>query len=143
MLMSPRVILPVLCLIAAVALTACGGGKLDPEAEATKVADQAPQTSFDVVAKGNKFNTKVMVASAEREIKISLKNEDRVIHNVAIYTDSGAKDLIWRGQIFEGVKTVDETFTSPAAGIYYFRCDAHPDMQGTFITKDATAGATP
>jgi plastocyanin len=35
-----------------------------------------------------------------------------------------------------GRKTIDYTFTSPGPGTYYFRCDAHPDMNGTFYVDE-------
>jgi plastocyanin len=132
-------LLPSLVLIAgALFVAACGGGgKPDLAAEATKVADQQPATSFDVVAKNNKFEQKVLVAKAGAQIEISLDNQDNgTLHNIAIYKGTDAKENVFRGEAFEGKKTVDETFTAPAAGAYYFRCDVHPDaMHGTFVAK--------
>jgi plastocyanin len=133
------VLLPALLLISAAAfVTACGGGgKPDLASEATKVADQQPATSFDLVAKNNKFEPTVLVAKAGADIKISLDNQDNgTLHNVAVYTDTSAKENIFRGEAFQGKKVVDENFKAPEAGVYYFRCDVHPDaMHGTFVTK--------
>ncbi len=137
MLMFTRVIIPFLLVIAAGVMVACSGSSTDPSADATKVADQAPSTTFDLVAKGNKFEQKILVAKADADIKISLSNQDAsVLHNFALYTDKSAKENLYRGELFEGKKVVDDTFKAPPAGIYFFRCDVHPDtMTGTFVTK--------
>lgn len=122
---------------AAGAAFACSSSKADPNADATKVADQEPQTTFDLVAKDNKFQQKILVAKAGADIKVSLSNQDGgTLHNFALYTDKSAKENLFRGDAFEGKKVVDENFKAPAAGIYFFRCDVHPDsMTGTFIAK--------
>jgi len=137
MIMSPRFVAPLLAAASALFLAACGGGGADLVADATKVADVAPRSSFELIARGDKFNEKVLVANADTEIKISLSNQDGgVLHNFALYTSSNAKENLYRGELFEGKKVVDDTFTSPAAGVYFFRCDVHPDsMTGTFVTR--------
>ena len=137
MLMFTRFLLAPLALVSIAVLTACGGSDTDPNADATKVADQEPVTTIDLIAKNNKFNQDILVVKADSEIKLSLANQDSgVIHNFAVYTDKSAKENIFRGQVFEGNKTVDETFDAPAAGVYFFRCDAHPDaMTGTLVAK--------
>ncbi len=135
MIMLKRLIIPALLLVSVVALTACSGSKLDPIADATKVAEVPPKTSFDLIAEKNKFNETILVAQANTEVKISLSNQDNVIHNFALYTDSDAKENLFRGEVFQGKKIVDDSFTSPAPGIYFFRCDAHSEMKGTFVTR--------
>jgi plastocyanin len=137
MLKLTRVLFPLLLFVAAGAVAACGGSKTDITADATKVADQEPQTTFDLVAKNNKFEQKILVAKAGADIKVSLSNQDGgTLHNFSLYTDKSAKENIFRGDPFEGKKVVDENFKAPEAGIYYFRCDVHPDsMTGTFVAK--------
>jgi plastocyanin len=132
-----RLALPLFSFSAIALATACGGGKADPAADATKVADQAPASSFDLTAKSNKFNQKILVANANAEIKVSLSNQDGgTLHNFAVYKDKSAKENLYRGESFEGTKTVDDDFRSPEPGIYFFRCDVHPDsMTGTLVTK--------
>lgn len=137
MLMFTRILIPALSLVAVAVLTACGGSKTDPVADATQVADQAPAATFDLIAKSNKFNQKILVANADTEIKVSLSNQDGgTLHNFALYTDKSVKENLYRGEVFEGDKVVDDSFRSPPPGIYYFRCDVHPDsMTGTFVAK--------
>jgi plastocyanin len=135
--MVTRILIPAIAILAIVLLAACGGSSTDPSADATKVADQVSSTSFDLVAKDNKFNQRILVATANTEIKVSLANQDKgTLHNFSLYTDKSAKENLYRGEIFEGTKTVDDSFRSPAPGIYYFRCDVHPDaMTGTLVAK--------
>ena len=132
-----RLLLPSVSFAAIFVAIACGGSKTDPTADATKVADQAPASSFDLTAKNNKFNQKILVANANAEIKVSLANQDGgTLHNFSVYRDKSAKENLYRGESFEGIKTVDDDFRSPEAGIYFFRCDVHPDaMTGTLVTK--------
>lgn len=136
--MLTRSSLSAVLLASALALSAaCGGSSLDPVADATKVAGQTPVSTIDLVAKGNKFNQSILVVNANSEVKVSLANQDNnTIHNFALYTDKSARENLYRGEIFEGVKTVDASFRSPPPGIYFFRCDAHPDaMRGTLVAK--------
>jgi plastocyanin len=137
MLIFTRVLVPLLLVAAAGVMIACSGNSTDPTADATKVADQEPQTTFDLVAKNNKFEQKILVAKAGADIKVSMSNQDGgTLHNFALYTDKSAKTNLYRGEAFEGKKVVDDTFKAPDAGIYFFRCDVHPDsMTGSFIVK--------
>ncbi len=45
-------------------------------------------------------------------------------------------DALFKGEIFNGVKT--ETYHVPVLdpGTYHFRCDAHPSMEGTFVVAE-------
>src|SRR5690606_21174317 len=95
-----------------------------------------PATILTVMAEGIKFDTDTIVVPAGAEVTITLENRDSIaLHDLAIDTDDDAKTQIFRGELFEGDDTRDYTFTAPAAGIYLFRCDAHPDMNGAFITR--------
>ena len=122
---------------ASMLLVACGGSKADLPALATEAANVQPQTTLTVVADGLKYDTDTIVVPAGQEVSITLDNQDSgTLHNVAVYTDSeGDREEVYRGELFEGEETRTYTFTSPAAGVYLFRCDAHPDMNGAFIAR--------
>jgi plastocyanin len=122
-------------LIAALDVLACGGGKADIAALATSAADATPSAALEIQAKGTKFNTDTLVVPAGREVVLSLDNQDPATHNLAVYTDKDAGQNLYRGDLFEGREARDYVFQAPAAGVYYFRCDAHPDMDGVFIAK--------
>jgi plastocyanin len=122
-------------LIAALGALACSGSKADIQALATRAADATPSPAPAIQAKGTKFNTDTLVVAAGREVVVSLDNQDPALHNFAVYTDESAQQNLYRGDLFEGRAQREYRFQAPAAGVYYFRCDAHPDMDGVFIAR--------
>jgi plastocyanin len=70
-------------------------------------------------------------------VTLNFNNQDGGIpHNFALYTDSSGSTPIFRGQVITGPSTVVYTFVAPAApGTYFFRCDIHPAMTGSFIVS--------
>jgi plastocyanin len=114
-------------------VVACGAGA-DLPALATAAAGATPASSFNVVAKGIKFDTDTLVVAANQEVVISLDNEDGASHNISVYSKEGG-EAIYRGALFQGVETREYRFQAPPTGVYYFHCDAHPDMEGVFISR--------
>jgi plastocyanin len=129
-----RIIAAFLLFISAGAVIACGGDSTDVNVLATAAADTEPSSSFNVVAKGTKFDTDTLVAVADEEVVISFENHDSALHNIAVLTEKGG-DTIFRGELFTGTDTREYRFQAPSPGVYYFRCDAHPEMNGVFIAK--------
>ena len=128
--------LPVFCTIVTSLLAACGGGAND----GSDVPRPQASTTLEIGAKDVKFDRKALAVPANETVTLRFVNDDSgVLHNVAIYTDKSAKEKLFAGELTTGKKTVDYSFTAPAAGVYYFRCDTHPDMNGTFYV-DAPAG---
>jgi plastocyanin len=133
-------LLPVVFLIG-LSLAACGGGSDNGGSDTTSTAvpgqggnGEAPSTALTITAKNLKFDKDTLTAPANTEITVTLKNEDAsVMHDFSLYRDSSAKEPLSRGDPFTGVANHDYTFTTPAPGEYFFRCDVHPDtMTGTF-----------
>jgi len=126
-----------LCLLVITAgVIACGGSKVDLPALATAAADATPSAALEITAKGTKFDKDTLVASAKQEIVLRFNNQDASVqHNVSVYTQKDAKQILFRGDLFEGKQTREYRFRSPEAGVYYFRCDVHPAMDGVFIAK--------
>jgi plastocyanin len=113
---------------------ACGGSKTDINALATAAVDATPSATFNVVAKNLKYNTDTLVVPAGEEITITLDNQDSAMHNISVYAVDGG-DPIFRGDLFQGKATKEYSFQAPSPGVYYFHCDAHPEMKGVFIAK--------
>jgi plastocyanin len=65
---------------------------------------------------------------------LQLVNEDDAPHNVAIYVDESAGKSLFVGELITATSTV---YQVPALepGTYFFRCDLHPDMNGTLIVE--------
>ena len=92
-------------------------------------------TELRVLAEGRAFDTDCMAAPADQEFTIAFRNEDtspQGAHNIAIYRESGV--ALFTGKTLRpgGTSVVYEVQPLPA-GIYTFRCDNHPFMDGTFI----------
>lgn len=113
---------------------ACGGSDADIPALATAAANVEPASSFNVVAKNTKYDTDTLVVTAGEEVVISLDNQDGALHNISVYTVDGG-DAIFRGDLFTGPETKEYRFEAPPPGVYYFHCDAHPEMKGVFISR--------
>lgn len=77
------------------------------------------------------FDLEEISLPANSEAVISFRNREAVPHNIGIYLTEAAVEKIFIGDIVVGPITTTYTFTSPAAGTYFFRCDIHPAMRGT------------
>lgn len=117
----------------AILATGCGGGS-----EGGSAAKPAASTKWDVRAKDLKFDKRALTVPANQTIAVHFVNDDPgLLHNIGIYTDKSAREKVFAGEMTTGVKTIDYSFKAPAAGEYYFRCDAHPDMNGTLFVEGA------
>lgn len=69
---------------------------------------------------------------ASEPVELAFDNRDGgVQHNVAIYRDESAEESLFVGDLIAGAEKV--TYDVPALdpGAYYFRCDVHPQMDGS------------
>jgi plastocyanin len=85
-----------------------------------------------------RFDKSNITVPAGANVTIVYENKEAVPHNVAIYTTSAATDVIFKGEVITGPKTITYNFIAPTTpGDYFFRCDVHPTvMTGTFtVTK--------
>lgn len=97
-------------------------------------------TTLNVVARNLSFGVECLAAPADQPFTIEFSSQDAAPHNVAIYTDESRSDPLFVGDRVDGPE--DVTYQVPAipAGTYYFVCDFHLFMNGTFI---AASGASP
>lgn len=109
-----------------------GGGDTGPpacEPDGTELAIVAPSGA---VADG--FDTDCLAAPAGEDFTIDFDNQDTgVPHNVSIYTDESAAQSLFVGDIITGDDQITyepDPIDDPAN--YYFHCDVHPNMSGTF-----------
>lgn len=112
-----------------------------PAASGSQGATCAPTgTTLNVVARNLSFGVKCLAAPADQPFTIRFSSQDAAPHNVAIYTDSSRAQSLFVGERVDGPK--DVTYRVPAipAGTYYFVCDFHLFMDGTFISAP---GASP
>jgi len=109
-----------------------------PSSSAQPGASQQPGqgASLQLTASGIAYDTDSLEVPANTPFQIVFTNNDAGIpHNVAIHKDSPTGELVWQGDIFNGVET--RTYDVPAlpAGTYGFVCAVHPNMTGTLTAK--------
>lgn len=110
---------------APVSLAADSGASCSPDGTALKI------TAFDT-----KFDKKCLAAPAGQNFTIEFSNLDRGIpHNVAIYEDETARKNFFKGELIDGPGKTTYSVQGLSAGTFFFRCDPHPEMNGTFVVS--------
>ncbi len=105
-----------------------------PSATVTSAA--SPSSTISLSAKGLAFNVRSISAVASTPLTIVFDNQDPgQAHNVAIYTNSSAATVLFRGAIVTGPRTIDYRAPAMQPGTYYFRCDVHPFMNGSLVVR--------
>jgi plastocyanin len=82
-----------------------------------------------------KFTETEITVAAGKAFDLVFDNQEGAPHNVAIYTDSSASTKVSVGEIFSGPAQKTQSVPALAAGTYFFRCDVHPDMQGSIVAE--------
>ena len=92
-------------------------------------------TALKLTAFDQKFDKNCLAAPANQNFTIEFKNLDRGIpHNVAIYEDETARKNFFKGELTDGPGQQTYSVQGLPAGKWFFRCDPHPEMNGTFIS---------
>jgi plastocyanin len=120
--------------LATVALAAAACSTTNADNGAPVPAVPADPNAPTIVAKDMQFATKDVQVPAGKAFQLTFTNNDGAPHNVAIYTDASASTNLFRGEVFSSATKVEQV-PALAAGTYFFRCDVHPDMQGTITAK--------
>lgn len=125
--------LPVVAALVSVVLVSAPS--LAGQTAAEESAACSPQgTKLTLTAFDNKFDKDCLAAPADQAFTIEFSNLDRNIpHNVAIYEDDSARKRFFKGELTDGPGK--QTYSVPGlrAGTWFFRCDPHPEMNGTFV----------
>jgi plastocyanin len=92
-----------------------------------------PAVTINLISQNMSFDQNTLTVPAGAKVTMNFNNKDSIPHNFALYTDSSAATVIFKGDIVSS-KSIVYQFTAPAApGTYFFRCDVHPTtMTGTF-----------
>ena len=87
-----------------------------------------------LIASEMTFDQDEISVSGDSAWTLQLVNEDNAPHNVAIYADDSAGESLFVGELITATSTV---YQVPALepGTYFFRCDLHPDMNGTLTVE--------
>jgi plastocyanin len=125
-----RKVLVITGLASALALAACGGG--GGGGGSTTCSPSGTQVS--VVAQGSAFDKSCYAVPAGKPFTVTLDNKDSLPHNFAIYTDSTASKPLSQPPTITSTSTTYQV-NALQSGTYYFQCDVHTSMNGTFIVK--------
>jgi plastocyanin len=121
-------------LAAAVCLLGLSGGRSYAVPQTDGDTCSPSGTALSIVAFDGKFDKKCLAAPAGQAVTIDFKNLDRGIpHNLAIYRDPTARKILFRGALVPGPGVATYSVPALPAGRWFFRCDPHPDMNGTFV----------
>jgi plastocyanin len=94
-----------------------------------------------ITAANTAFDSDVLTLAPDVPTTLTFNNDDAgVAHNVAIYTDESASEVIFQGEIITGVATATYQIPPIPAGSYFFRCDIHPSMNGTVTVEEPAGG---
>jgi plastocyanin len=129
-----RRMLSIIGLVAAFALAACGGGGNAGGGGGGGAACSPGGTTVKVVASGFAYDQSCYAAASGQAFSVDLDNKDSAPHNFAIYTDDSATTALFKSAVITAqAKTFQVKAQQP--GTYYFQCDVHPAMNGTFVVK--------
>jgi len=106
-------------------------GEDDPQASPDGVL------TLDIAAKDLLFDVETLEAPAGEVFNIRLDNQDEgVLHNVSVYSDESADEVLFQGDIFAGLDAVTYKLPALDAQTYFFRCDVHPaTMTGSLVVE--------
>jgi plastocyanin len=122
---------PAVAAVSLLGLTGVRSFAASPQADGETCSPNG--TALTVSAFDGKFDKKCLAAPANQALTIDFKNLDRGIpHNVAIYQDETAQKTFFKGDLVDGPGEANYSVPALPAGRWFFRCDPHPDMHGTF-----------
>jgi plastocyanin len=94
-----------------------------------------------VVAQNLTFDTTEIDLPAQ-PTTLHFENQDAgTVHNIGIYTDDSASQALFDGADVTGPDSADYQVPALDPGEYYFRCDTHPQMNGTVVVSGGPGGA--
>jgi plastocyanin len=103
---------------------------------------QAVSGVVELTALGIAFDASCVEVPADEPFEIAFGNEDDgVPHNVAIYpSEDDLTNPLFRGENITGVDSIEYPVDPLEAGEYYFQCDVHPAMNGTWTAGEGGGG---
>jgi plastocyanin len=118
-------------------LAACSDGGGDNTGGGTvAVVDGAVEINADDLA----FDASTIQAPAGEEFTVTLNNLESQPHNFSVYREEGGEQIATSGDPITGPDATDDV-TVPALepGTYFFKCDIHPEMNGTIVVEGAAS----
>jgi plastocyanin len=124
-----------LTLVLASVLAACGGGSDDNGGGGGGTAT-VENGAVEITSVEMEFDVSTIEAPAGEAFTITLvNNADTQPHNITVYTEEGGDVIGEVGATAEAGQTVTTEVEALEPGTYYFRCDIHPEMEGTIVVE--------
>ena len=120
-----RLLSTALITIAIVGLAACSAGSAGRTVEPSIDPD-----ALTIAADDLEFSTSRLSAPADEPFQVAFDNQESAPHNVAIYRDESASEMMFGSEPFSGPAVVTYDVPALAPGTNVFRCDVHPDIGG-------------
>jgi plastocyanin len=113
-----------------------------PTGGGTEQCTTAENGELTVTAQGIAFDTACIQIPAGEKVTIHFDNKDAgTLHNVAVFpSEQDLTNPMFRGDTVTGPDTIDYEVGPFDAGDYYFHCDVHPSMNGTFRVVSGGGG---
>ena len=99
-------------------------------------------TELAIAANNLAFDTDCLAAPVGESFTIEFDNQEAQAHNVALYQAPPPSTTFFQGEIVTGPTTTTyEVDPIDQEGNFYFQCDVHPQMNGTFVVAAAGGAA--
>jgi plastocyanin len=99
-------------------------------------------TELAIAANNLAFDTDCLAAPVGEPFTIEFDNQEAQAHNVALYQAPPPSTTFFQGEIVTGPTTTTyEVDPIDQEGNFYFQCDVHPQMNGTFVVAAAGGAA--
>jgi len=99
-------------------------------------------TELAIAANNLAFDTDCLAAPVGEPFAIEFDNQEAQAHNVALYQAPPPSTTFFQGEIVTGPTTTTyEVDPIDQEGNFYFQCDVHPQMNGTFVVAAAGGAA--
>jgi plastocyanin len=118
----------VIAILAFTAASCSGDGSQPP---VTDLPCEPSGSEVGVSANHLLFDADCYAAPADEAFKVTFENLDEAPHTFSLYQSDDTP--ISKGPTVEPGETDSEHFAALPKGIYVFRCDVHPAMDGDFV----------
>ena len=120
-------------------LGACGAtaeesGGPDASGGSTGATVTVSGGTVEIGADDLEFDASVIEAPAGEPFTIVFTNNETEPHNVAVFVSEGGESIV-AGNIIGQGETDEVEVEALEAGTYYFRCDVHPEMEGSIVVE--------
>jgi len=122
-----------LAIAATLALAACSSSDASEPAGSDNAGGgtvAVTDGAITLTADGMAFDASVIEATAGEDFTLTLVNNDSAPHNWALYTEEGGETIV-TGDVADPGGTVTVDVSGLDAGTYFFKCDIHPEMNGS------------